>query len=144
MQVLYSTYAVAPCNCTTALISMPLPHAMQHFKQPCATVQWHSCFCCSRLQLLRCTQCRSFMQPLHRTYAYAIAPCNRCVALKVLPLRNYTHVDAVAHATPQWHSCIAACNCSTTPSAAASCNCSAAPLPMLLPHATACSKLLPT
>ena len=38
---------------------------------------------------------------LYRNSANAIAPCNRCVALKVLHLRNGTHADAVARATPQ-------------------------------------------
>ena len=38
---------------------------------------------------------------LYHKSANAIALCNCYVALKVLPLRNSNHVDAVACATPQ-------------------------------------------
>ena len=119
--------AAARCNCATAPIRMLLPYAtamalmfvlLQHATALLPLVP--------RLHAL-----------LYRNSADAIALCNHCVALKVSLLRNSTHADAVARATLQRHSCIAACNCSAAPSAAALCNCSAAPLPMLLPHATA-------
>ena len=139
-------YALASCNCSAAFQQLPG-----------VTAQQLPCVCCCLVQL-----CNGI-------HACAVSACNcstafsaaaSCTALPqicqgycpMLPLCGTqgvataysNHTDAVARATPQQRSCLAACNCSATPSAAASCKCSAAPLPMLLPHATACCTLLPT